>query len=258
MNNEILIEQFFRFILLGKKELAFQLTHNYRFFELTFDKHWDLFQKVIKNNSKCQPDGNIQVIKNFGVYQIFLNNTLLIEEDLIIENNKIKGTNGRIDCFGKLVFTNHIPRRVLTIRPVRNETLIEVTFLNISTICSIHKGSSYTEDGFYSCEFELENDDFLDKGATVLIKTDKREFVQNILLRGDNYAFHNINRPKYKGNSFILNNPPEKLHKIEVSLENGEVFSYKHPTEQHYSYSHDISTIFYFCEGSAFNYYYTY
>lgn len=161
------------------------------------------------------------------IMQIFFNEILILEENISIDSNSglIKGLTHTTDCFGKLAIFNNKIDRILTIRPKRDVTLKNILFLDedLDESLCITKGNLF-DDGYYAGYFKINDDNFNTKVTRIKIITDKGIENQQIVLRGLDYPFFNINKPEISGNTVIFTEDLNKIYRALITFEdNSEI-----------------------------------
>jgi hypothetical protein len=161
---------------------------------------------------------------NQYILQIFFNEILILEENILVDlnSNLIKGLTHTTDCFGKLAIFNDRIDRILTIRPKRGSILKDIFFIDedLDEPLSIAKGNLF-DDGYYAGYFKLTDDTFHTKTTKIKIITDKGIESQQIVLRGIDYPFFNINKPIIEYNKVILTENLKKLYRLLVIFDDG-------------------------------------
>lgn len=166
----------------------------------------------------------IPLKSNQYIMQIFFNEILILEENISIEPNSglIRGLAHTTDCFGKLAIFNDRIDRILTIRPKRGSIIKDIIFLDsdLEEPLSITKGNMF-DDGYYAGYFKLAEDSFDTKVVNLKIITDKGIENQQIVLRGLDYPFFNINKPVIDGNTVFFTESLKKIYRALITLDDG-------------------------------------
>ncbi|MEX3628392.1 MAG: hypothetical protein VB138_01820 [Burkholderia sp.] len=259
-----LLESFYRAILNGDETKAFlTLQKDFAFYHLNFRHYFGTIQNQLPNR-RFNPNGKLEVkYVAHDIYQIFLDNRLIAEENFLFKIGFLSklyfaGTKSKYDCFGKIAYRNFKPKRVLTVRTPRGIDLKSIVFSNPIAKCKIYKGTTFENDGFYSCELEIEGDDLSTKTASATLETTEGTFKQYFVLRGIDYPYHDIKHPRFTqdGKGVLLNNDPEKIFMIEATFANGQKIQEQFPTRTEYKFEEEMKSFYMFVDGTAFNYYY--
>lgn len=261
MKEEILIS-FYKALFEYDYDKANSLvSDDFMFYHMNFDKYANmLFKQLPERRFNINGMFEVKSLDN-DIFQVFLDQRLVVEEQFKFSDDlKLSGTKSKIDCFGKVVYTDFRPRRVLTVRLPRNMKLEAIEFLDSDISCDVYKSKTFDKDGFYLCELSLTENSILTRIEKVVISTDTEEFEQFIVLRGLDYPYQKIRHPRLSmdKNSVILNNDPEKLFRIEITFSDGSVFECPFPDKKEYSFDKEIKSFFMFIDGTAFNYYYNF
>ena len=173
-------------------------------------------------------------------YRVFQGEILLAEEQFSVLDGLIYQTQAPIDCFGKLIFTNRSdqPQRALTLS-VEKDCVIHKILFHEHDIEDIEffKGSSFEEDNFYSCTFNIEHDDFKTVIKKIRIDGSKNKvgFTYNfdIVCRGIDFPyFKSTQEPVVEGFLLHLRHKPDYYYSIKM----------KHGHEEYAQeyYTHDL------------------
>jgi len=202
----------------------------------------------------------LKIKHNQYIIQIFFNEILIIEENILIDpnTNLIHGLSHTTDCFGKLAIFNDRFDRILTIRPKRGHFIKDVLILDedLEDSLIISKGNM-ADDGYYVGYFKIVDDDFKTKTTTVKIVTDKGIEKQIIVLRGLDYPFFNVNKPIIDGNQLNLTENIKKIYKLSITLEgNHEIeLSQSEISKNTFIFDTEIINVYQSINGCAMNYF---
>lgn len=153
------------------------------------------------------------------VIRVFNGTTLILEEEIIFENNLIKGTPYSIDCFGKLIFNKNICYRGLVIQAPIGKKIVKILFKNPFIKYDFHNGASFDKDNFQVSKFIIENDDFQTKIEKISFYfSDGTKETRHIICRGKDFPFFVSSKhmPTIKKNQLILQQPPNNYYFIYI------------------------------------------
>lgn len=243
-------------------------TQKFRFYLLDWSGFLDVINRQRRDYASLLSVGEWSAHEiEAGLVSVFKNGVLIAEEDFRLENNRVIGTAGSVDAFGKIVWNNRKPQRVVSFRLPRGSSLIsfDMQISGSQVAAVVDAGATFAEDGFAVAKLLPAEDPCLDLATKVghirIVATGGVISDQRVVLRGTDYPFFHMPRPRFRLDQngelarVSLGDCPQ-LHSLVVELRDGTKRSIPFPDPTDYQFHTGLKRVELFVAGVAHNLYF--